>query len=176
MAKLVADTAAGKSISALVILNKKGNEVARVHAHYSNGGRVAVDVFNFHDAAVNSLRTLARLYGDKAPDDAYLQQGAAGGYGYDKFAAAIRGLVIDGHELFDHCGQNDQTKALLKRYQKAMGKRTGNASDGSREWEKKADRIGARFANWTENGWASLHMVSGLDRLRGMGYRVISVL
>lgn len=99
MAKLVAETAAGRSIRALVILNEKGEEVAKVHAHYSNSGRVTVDVFNFPGA--------------------YLQQGVATGHGYDKFTAAIRGLVIDGHEILDH---------------------------------------------------------SGLDRLRGLGYRVISVL
>ena len=48
--KYVTETKAAKSLSAYVIL-KRGKEVARVTAHFSDGGNVLVNVHNIGDAA-----------------------------------------------------------------------------------------------------------------------------
>ena len=93
MRKQARETKAGKSISAWVILNPEGREVATVQAYYSDSGGVTVDVFQWSRS-------------DKAH-----QQGHAGGYGYDKFAAALSGLEIDGIPMTDHCGGRLPTPA-----------------------------------------------------------------
>lgn len=202
MATQVRETAAGKSISAYVILNKKGQHVATVQAHYSNGGTVTVDVWNQGDDACWRSLVTARKTGHttdaalqkviaKAPDyyldhedrerwAAYdlfgLQQGRAGGYGYDKFTAALSGLIIDGHTMADHCGQVPEAEkarhGLYARYRKAA------PGDDMREWQAKAEKIGARFANWDNenNRYSSLHFTAGLDRLKALGYHVISAI
>jgi hypothetical protein len=82
----VRETKAGKSISAWVILNPEGKEVATVQAYYADSGGVTVDVFQ---------------WGKPGKEH---QQGHAGGYGYDKFAAALSRLEIDGIPMTDHCG------------------------------------------------------------------------
>ena len=71
MTKYVTDTKAGKSLSAYVILNKKGQHVATVRAHFSDGGTCLVNVHCDKDG---------------------FQRATAGGYGYDKFTAALSGL------------------------------------------------------------------------------------
>lgn len=53
MAKQVRETAAGKSVSAWVVLNRKGQHVATVNAHYGNNS-VSVDVWNLGQNAVNN--------------------------------------------------------------------------------------------------------------------------
>lgn len=63
MANQVRETSAGKSISAWVILNKKGVHVATVNAHYSNGGRVSVDVWNMGTEAVRRSFDTVRANG-----------------------------------------------------------------------------------------------------------------
>ena len=145
--KQVRETAAGKSISAWVVL-KNGKEVATVQAHYGQS-RVMVDVWD---------------YGKE------LQQGHAGGYGYDKFTAALRGLIIDGQTMYDHCGQNDETKKILADYK--AGKINQKQADN------KAKKIGARFANWRqdENKYSGLYMLDGLNRLSAIGYTVIQAI
>ena len=82
MVKFVRESAAGKSISAWVVTNRRGECVAKVQAHFAPSGGVSVDVFN-------------------AGRD--VQHGRAGGYGYDKLTAALSGLVVAGHTLADHC-------------------------------------------------------------------------
>ncbi len=61
MAKQVRSTNAGHSISAWVILNSKGEHVATVNAHYSNGGRVSVDVWNIGNKATRRSYESAML-------------------------------------------------------------------------------------------------------------------
>lgn len=206
MATQVRETSAGKSISAWVILNKKGVHVATVNAHYSNGGRVSVDVWNIGAASVGNSFAIARANGrigdadlakliSKAPDyyktdesriewaaweSMGLQQSAAGGYGYDKLAAALSGLVIDGHTMADHCGQVPEAEkaraALMRQYCKAMA--SGDNVKARRHWDDKAARIGCSFANCsTEKArFDSLYFTSGLDRLRVLGYQVIQAI
>lgn len=206
MATQVRETSAGKSISAWVILNKKGVHVATVNAHYSNGGRVSVDVWNIGTAAVGNSFAIARANGrisdanlakliDKAPDyykteesrldwAAYqsccMQQSAAGGYGYDKLAAALSGLIIDGHTIADHCGQVPEAEKararLMRQYCKAMA--SGDDVTTRRYWDDKAARIGCSFANYsTEKGrFTSLYFLNGLRRLESLGYQVIQAI
>ena len=152
MSKQVRETAAGQSISAYIILNRRGDMVGNVQSHYSNGGTVTVDCW---------------AYGAKRKD---LQQGRAGGGGYDKFTAAIRGMFIDGVELFDHCGKNKQSERILKMYHKGT-----LTEDQAR---KRANKIGARFANFDQetHKYKSLHIQGGLDRLTAMGYRVLQAI
>lgn len=213
MAKQVRETTAGASISAWVILNKKGQHVATVNAHYSNGGRVSVDLWNLGDSAcwrsyctARQTKALALSMWEKtvanAPDyyieqqhrdewAAYtlfgLQQGSAGGYGYDKFTAALSGLIIDGHTMANHCGQVPEAEkaraALMRQYCKAhdtsAARITANVNDHDRKyWDKRAARIGASFANYTteKERFTSLHFTSGLDRLTALGYTVIQAI
>lgn len=89
MVKYVSDTKAGKSVSAYVILNKKGEHVATVKAHFSDGGTCLVNV---HD------------------DKAGFQSATARGYGYDKFTSALSGMTIDGHTMTNHCATSGAPK------------------------------------------------------------------
>ena len=84
--KRISETAAGKSLSAWVVMNPGGLHVATVQAHFGPTGRTSVEVWNPHGAAV--------------------QRGSAGGYGYDKLTEALRGLSIDGHLLTGHCSRH----------------------------------------------------------------------
>lgn len=213
MTTQVRETKAGSAISAYVILNKKGEHVATVNGHYSSGGRVSVDVWNIGTTAVQRSFSTARATGvvsdadlaklvAKAPDyyrddesrldwAAYqacgLQQGSAGGGGYDKFAAAISRLIIDGHTIADHCGQVPEAEkaraALMRQYCKFhdySGERARAIENGwdRKYWDKRAARIGASFANYnSEKGrFTSLHFTSGLDRLCDLGYNVIQAI
>lgn len=195
MAKRVRDTNAGQSISAWVILNRRGREVAHVQAYHGNS--VTVDVYTIGDEAVarNMVAMGTLKKGDPLPygtakeraayDRAHVQQGTAGGYGYDKLTAALSGLYIDGVRLMDHCEHNEPgTVRLYARYLKdydARGIQMADDDDTARafreEWEKKAQKIGARFANYgigeRTRAWGSLYPVSGLERLEMLGYRVI---
>ena len=211
MATQVRETSAGKSVYAFIVLNKKGEHVATVNAHYSNGGRVSVDVWNVgsaaaakcYNAAMATLKPEARAAAvakaerealakhdwRKADDvtnwaafDLFgLQQSHAGGYGYDKFAAALRGLWIDGHQMADHCGTSPATEKLLKAYLAADDDDRANPgafehAGGNPEWRKvwdsKAAKLGAHFAN----GRKSLYLETGLKRLETLGYRVIQAI
>jgi hypothetical protein len=89
--------------------------------------------------------------------------GTAGGYGYDKITAALRGLSVDGIEFTDHCGQDASSARLLKRAR--AGTPTADLLKGkNRAYE---------FANWTAEGPGSCFRKPGLDVLRALGYRVI---
>lgn len=107
MVKYVRETGAAKSVSATVIM-KGARHVATVQAHYGSS-RVLVNVWQESEAyrksftkAHNAPTTDSEL--DRAAYDLFaFQQGTASGYGYDKFAAALAGLIIDGHTMGDHC-------------------------------------------------------------------------
>lgn len=151
--KRVRETNAGKSISAYVILNRKGEHVATVQAHFADSGRVTVDIW--HTAH------------DEEKPWTSLQQGSAGGYGYDKFTAALSGLIVDGHKLTDHCGES------------------ATPPKGRKTWPQGAKPPqGFSFANWInadrsengEEGWTSCYRLEGLRYLEAIGYRVIQAI
>lgn len=140
MAKQVRETKAGKSISAWVIIKGREGVVAEVHAHYGDSGNVMVDVWDNHQIAY---------------------QGHAGGYGYDKFTAAISGAEIQGIKITDHCGEQ-KNKPRGKKYFRANS----------------VPPKGYRFANWNsqDNGWSNCYRISGLDVLEAYGFTVHRVL
>lgn len=144
--KQVRETAAGRSISAFVIL-KKGKEVATVQMHHSNGGTVTVDIWNGNNK---------------------IQQSRAGGGGYDKKVAAMQGMTVDGIVLNDHCGEDKRTERIFKAY--TEGKLSQEQA------ESKAKRIGANFANYRGGKFTSLHLAGGLDKLSLLGYTVIQAI
>ncbi len=187
MAKQVRETTAGGQISAFVVLNKKGEHVATVNAHYSNGGRVSVDVWNIGEAVARSFDTADKngKVSQASRDDRSrsewslfgLQQSSASGYGYDKFAAALAGLIIDGHTMANHCGQVPECEkarqSLMRAYLKPW-----KEGVTQKDWDIKARKLGASFANYrTENGrYMSLHFETGLRRLELFGYQVIQAI
>lgn len=134
------------SISAYVILNKKGKHVATVQALYGNSGGVQVDVWGEYKL---------------------VHQVKVGGYGYDKFTAALAGAVIDGIKIYDHCGGYEPEEKALK--DKAVKLYAIDADKGKRF----ATKHGMRFANWVDGKPTSAYFDSGLDRLRSFGYQVI---
>lgn len=161
--------------SAYVVLNKKGEHVATVQYRYGSGGGVQCDVWSRKDG--------------------YLQlthQKKAGGYGYDKAAAALAGAEIEGLRMADHCGRVEDAgekkrDRLMAAYKKATA-RGPITREKEKEFEKKAEKIGCRFANYAKQGfcdafaaqdyytWQSLHNESGLNRLSMMGYCIIDAL
>jgi hypothetical protein len=157
--KYVSETKAGKSISAWIILNRRNQHVATVRAHYSDGGTSFVNVFNH--VASKSAETLP------------FQSGSAGGYGYDKLTAALRGLEIDGHKLTNHCEVNRKLK------------------DGQLYPRDAKAPKGFHFANWVSSVWkgedkkelpkdkqgySDCYRESGLKYLEAIGYKVISAI
>lgn len=209
MAKQVRETAAGKSVSAFVVLNKKGQHVATVNAYFPNGGGCSVDVWNLGQSAVNNSWAAAIKCGklskaglekalagatknrDWISDDERAQWAAFDLFGMQQstgnnLESALDGLVIDGQYLFDHCGKDDQTVKLLAKYHKAMHAHPDHVEATSylvakgmqKEWDAKAAKIGASFANWSSNtnSYGSLFMHGGLRRLQELGYTVIQAI
>ena len=107
-----------------------------------------------------------------------IHQGKAGGYGYDKFTSALSGAVIDGHTIYNHSVGNynkdnpqyPDLNQLMQRYG-----RNSNKQDEA-YWRNEADKIGASFTNYHDGKYTSLYYVSGLDRLRSFGYKIIQAI
>ncbi|MCK5600561.1 hypothetical protein KAR91_01760 [Candidatus Pacearchaeota archaeon] len=158
MSKQVRETNAGLSISAYVVM-KGAKQVAKVHVHFGSS-TVRVDVWDGHND---------------------LQQGRAGGYGYDKFTAALSGLTIGGIVLNDHCGTSKATERTLKAYRKEIeGLPRDERRGHEKKWQVKAEKKGMRFANYCKVGeelqYTSLFLESGLDKLRMLGFNVIQAI
>ena len=190
MSNQVRETAAGKSLSAYVVLNRKGRHVATVHAHYSNGGTCTVDVWNHGDDAtertakamgykLDNVGTIieGKSTGQHAYKVAGLQQGRAGGGGYDKFAAALSGMLIDGHKLNDHCGvrlappkgrlwQDSDRPKLAKKGFGLSNWSSANSTNGYGRQGVPADAA----------GWTDAYRAEGLKYLEAIGYRVINAI
>lgn len=135
--KQVRETAAGQSITVQIILRPNGDHIATVQSHYSNGGTVTVDVWN-----------MSNMKRENPSCDKGLQQGRAGGYGYDKFNAAIAGLEIDGFEMTHHCTRGNR---------RAKDVRGAN-------WSKET----GDFTDW--------YIESDLSRLTARGYQIITAI
>lgn len=180
--KQVRETNAAKSISAYVILDKRNRHVATVQVHYGNS-TVSVDVW----------------HNDATP----LQQGRAGGYGYDKFAAALSGLTIDGHAMTDHCGARLKPPRGLKYFPHDYKPRKGYVLANHGKYDATGKRwhiydareiarveLGddAEFADVDarakeimqsldlRSGYADCYRKSGLDYLTAIGYNVINAI
>lgn len=172
--------------SAAVVLNPKGVHVATIRVLYGSGGTVHAEIFNHGDAAIRACLDTAEKTGrvsakdiakaDSIAPEYYvtpearrgyvahelfsIQRGRAGGGGYDKRAAALAGMLIDGHTLANHCGNvpEDESKRarLFAEYCRAHDSAEGEAryldkydnGNGYSYWSKRAARIGCSFSNW----------------------------
>lgn len=189
MTKDIADTAAAKSLSAWVILNKKGVQVGTVVAHFANSGGVTVNVNLWGDSltretaeamgyAFGEDERITTRHGKATPyagQYAYKvagqQVGRAGGYGYDKFTAALSGLFIGKHEMSNHCGGRmkrpkgrlwqDSDKARLARKGYVLSNYTGPVV--VREGEAPY-RYGREDVPDDASGWRDAY------RMEGFGY------
>lgn len=199
MAKQVRETAAGQSLKVYVIM-KGARHIATIHAHFSNGGTCTADAWH-HDAKARE-RTNAALGLDSREYGP--QQGRAGGYGYDKETAALRGMVIDGLALSDHCGERRKPPRGLRYfpadYKPPRGYSLANYGRFDREtgerrhsyhWQDMAKAELGESAEWetisarakeleaavdTVPGYDSCYRDSGLKFLEARGYRVIQAL
>jgi hypothetical protein len=166
MTKYVRETAAGKSISALVILNPKGKHVATVQAYYGNSGRVLVNVWHAYQK------------GKETPE---MQHASAGGYGYDKFTAALSGLIIDGHTMSNHCSREGAPKYPKGRnsfpsdFKPPKGYSLANWADGSKTYPDTGARVHSRLAP-DESGYSDCYRKEGLKYLEAIGYQVITAI
>lgn len=155
--KQVRETKAGKSVSAWVVL-KRHRHIATIQAHYSDGGTVIVNVFNHGK--------------NRSAEKLPFQSGHAGGYGYDKFTAALAGLEIDGHKLTNHCQVNRKPKTgLYSREATAprgfqFANFTHKKWNGDKEIELPVDQC----------GYADCYREPGLKFLEAVGYQVISAI
>lgn len=185
MTKYVSDTAAGKSLSAYVILNRKGEHVATVKAHHGNS-RCTANVHCHRDG---------------------FQHATASGYGYDKFTAALAGLTIDGHRMSDHCGESLKRPKRgywlesdkIKRGYKLANYSTFECATGKAlhpyDWQDMARKALGESADYKtvlrhsrelqiqaanrheiEGGYRDCHRESGLRYLEALGYRVIQAI
>lgn len=161
MSKYVSETAAAKRLKAYVVM-KGRRHVATVQAHYSDS-RCLVNVRQDDDAAARSALKNHSFLNRHAMDyeDArrlIFQRAAASGYGYDKFAAALAGMWIDGHRMSDH---------------QEHGKIPPKGADVF-----PADYIppkGYKLANWCPEkaGWKNCYRLGGLRYLEDIGYTVV---
>ncbi len=170
----VRDTAAAKSVSAYVIL-KGSRQVATVRSHYSDGGRVIVNVWQQGEAAARSAAAAEKAGEPMKKTDRYdspgeYQAAAAGGGGYDKFAAALAGMYIDGHVMGNHSSPKGAPKlpAGRKTYPEGFkvpkGYHLANWQNGSDEHTAAAAALVAELEKGG-NAWDSEAVQSAKARL-----------
>lgn len=124
------------ALSCYLVFRPDGTYVARVLARYGSGGGVTVEVHHMTGSIPG-----APWYPN--------QSKRAAGYGYDKFTAALSGMTVDGHTLYNHCTPVPD-----------------DCPDGP----------GVRVANAGHPTAEFRCYVSGLDMLSAHGYRVIQAL
>lgn len=189
----VRDTAAGKSLSAWVVLRTgrfAGDVAAKISAHYSNS-RVLVnvsDVAGFRSATGDDLENAlsyleidgVKLYGHaQIPDDAgkWLKKAAAI---YKRHALpelpdlGIRSEGMPWAEYVAECRKRATPEYLA--VAKLRGQVKEERAAAMLKLTTQVEGRGMQFANGGENGPQSIHFVSGLDRLAFMGYRVINII
>jgi hypothetical protein len=143
--------------SAFVITHPKKKGYATVKFAFPKDGAGRLSVF-IEDGINNS--------------EFKFSMGTAGGYGYDKKTAALRGLLIDGIEFTDHCGVLESDKAMCKRILKAA---QGISCEAAKALLKGKARA-YHFSNWTSEGPASIYRKPGLEVLEAFGYSIIQAL
>ena len=160
MATYANESSAWKRATGYVIF-KGSRYVGKIYIAYPADGAsvLRATCYQTGEAAERSGKVLAAKgwTGDHAKG--YSQHGSAAGYGYDKKTAALSGMVIDGHELSDHCG-----------------KRKKAPKGGAWPYDAKAPR-GWRFANYSQEagGWTSCYRMEGLRYLEALGYSVVEL-
>jgi len=162
--KYVGDTKAGKSIQAWIILDKRGREIACVRSHYSDGGACLVNVFNYGET-------------NKSAKTKGFQSATAGGYGYDKFTAALSRMEIDGIKLGNHCEYSKKPPAngvWPKDFKAPKGWHLANYRESE---TVEADGGYKRVPLPPEKcGYTSLYRADGLKYLEAIGYRVLKAI
>lgn len=153
MTKQVRDFKEFERIRIIVILNKKCEHVATVQSiSRPYPGSCHVDVWS-------------------RPGQKHLElthQGKAGGGGYDRYTAALRGAEVEGIRLYDHCSPAGSfSEKDAKSYIKLLKLQKSGADHAA--LAEAADKLGFRWAN----GYTSLYAESGLSRLSQLGFRVI---
>lgn len=128
------------------VVLKDGKQVAQVQAHYGNA--VQVDIW--------------------AAPEWNLQQGRARGYGYDRLTAAMSGMRIDGIEIYNHSVFDKVLTDILDQY------KAGKLDEQT--FRRELSKVGAQCANWENGRWKDAFYISGLQRLKEMGYTVIKAI
>lgn len=143
-----------KSSIGCKIIMKDGIVKGKLHWQYSKSGVCTAELYAFGSEP---------------------QKAKAGGYGYDKLTACLRNMTFNSIKLFDHCGQDEQTKLILEQYHDNF-----ITFDEAKE---QASKIGASFANYqynetdsTKDKYASLYYKTGLEILEAYGYTILQVL
>lgn len=207
MTKRVNETTAGKSVSAWVILDRKGVQIGRVQAYFANSGGVTVDVLLWgDDVTKRTAEAMGYAFGDDdkittyngkptrhAGEYAYkvagVQSGRAGGYGYDKFTAALSGLFICEHQMSNHCGARmkrpkgrlwqDSDKARLAK----KGYRLSNWSQGMEPGEldrygrpRELNRYGREGVPDTASGYVDAYRMEGFAYVETQGFRFLKAI
>lgn len=173
--RYVSDTNAAKGASAYVIM-KGSRHVATVTAAFGSGGGCLVNVRQSDAEATRSAKAYNRDSENKGPsryaDDFYFQWAKTGGYGYDKFTAALSGMYIDGHRMTDHCGGRlplpKGAKVFPRDFKAPKGYSVANFVS-ERNCEARGLPAGTE-------GYTDCYKQSGLDYLKGLGYTVIQAI
>lgn len=134
-----------QGLSAFVVLSPEGVEVAVVHVH-SSGGRTTANVWNHGQ-------------GNPSAKEHPFQAKSATGYGYNRTAEALRGMIIHGHQIAGECEVNLPLPEGLNYFP-----------------ENHPIPAGFRFANRCRDhreGFDSCIKIAGLDYLAAFGFRVI---
>ncbi|MFA7347337.1 MAG: hypothetical protein WCZ86_06225 [Desulfurivibrionaceae bacterium] len=152
--KNIYDTEAAKKLISAIVLNRKGELVAKILGYRASYGNTWVQV-----CGTSQPRRRAH-----------------------DLDSALHGLVIDGVTLYRQCVSPDDAAKILTHVNKLELKaRLGG--QGLDPVTQKAirsylDKRGMDVWNWrtAEGGWTSVFYTSGLARLEQLGYRVIRVL
>lgn len=182
----ISDRQASKAVSAYVIM-RGAKRVATVHVLHGSGGAVQVDVLQCREAAERS-EAAARKAGEKIADPRSrflepfdVQQAKAGGYGYDKFTAALSGMWVDGHKLTDHCGESLKKPRGKKYFPHGFKAPKGYSLSNPALFQVSTGR---RVDTWAPEtlegpqvqGYTDCYKRSGLDYLSALGYSVIKAI
>lgn len=183
MSKYVHDTPAAKALSAWIIL-KGSHPIATVRAAYGSGGGVLVNIYQHGDTVLARTAKVLRANDPKLAGEDYqvagFQSARASGYGYDKLTAALRGLVIDGVILTDHCSRLGAPKPPKGRktfprdYMPPKGYSLANFANGEEQypWGGK-HHPGIPDG---EAGYTDCYREPGLNILKAKGYQVVQAL
>ncbi len=149
LVRQVRETKEGSCISAYVVIDKKGKDLAHIHVHHSinkKGHIYRADIFQ------PSIR------------DGFNQ------YRGDTLASALHQALVCGVRLYDHASTGAETTRWLELYKKAK------TPEGKTKVVLKAEKYGMTFVNANTEGFQSLHFVGGLERLQFFGFKVIQVM